>query len=59
MINKERKVVQIASMTGDSVMILCDDGSLWQLQWTTRTQKWEWSLVSLSGPDAVSKSSSA
>src|SRR5262249_21009696 len=33
--NKERKVVQIASMTGDCVMVLCDDGSLWQLQWIT------------------------
>jgi hypothetical protein len=53
--NKERKVVQIASMTGDSVMVLCDDGSLWQLQWTTHTQKWEWSLVSLSGPDGSLK----
>jgi hypothetical protein len=48
---KERKIVQIAAMQDGAIAVLCDNGSLWKVQWLQRTGgKWEWTLISESGP---------
>jgi hypothetical protein len=46
---KERKIVQIASIQ-DGLAVLCNDGSLWKVEYVVRTKKWEWTLISESGP---------
>jgi hypothetical protein len=46
---KERKIIQIAPMQ-DGLAVLCDDGSLWKVEYLVRTKKWEWTLISESGP---------
>jgi hypothetical protein len=35
---KERKIVQIAAMQDGAIAVLCDDGSLWKVQWLQRKE---------------------